>query len=105
MTALPLRQLGDRATLHLLGEHDAPWIAEILDEVESSVGQTSRELVDRLARLEVRASSARRNAVIRGLRGWLGRHNGRGGIASRVRQHVLGAPALLTGEREARIAR
>ena len=105
MRSLPFRQHGDRVTLHLLGEHDVPWIAEILDEVEASLGLPWRELAERLSRLELRASAARRNAVVGALRGWLGRHNGRGGLASRVRRHVLGEPALHLGAREQRIAR
>jgi predicted nuclease of restriction endonuclease-like RecB superfamily len=100
---LPFRRLGDDITLNLLGEHDTPWISRVLDEVEATVGLASRELADRMSRLEVRTAPARRHAVMAGMRRWLGRRNGRGMLASRVRQRVLGPPALTAGERERRI--
>ena len=103
MKRLPLRRIGEDVTLNLLGEHDTPWIARVLDEVEATVGLASRELAERMSRLEVGASAARRHAVMAGLRRWLGRRNSRGMLASRVRQRVLGAPALTASARQSRI--
>ncbi len=104
MKGLPFRQRGADVVLHLLGAHDTPWIAGIVDEVEAALGRPWHVLADRLDRLEVRTSPARQTAVVAALRRMLGRRNGRGWIAWQVRQQVLGAPALAPGEREARIA-
>jgi predicted nuclease of restriction endonuclease-like RecB superfamily len=102
---LPFRQRGTDVVLNLLGAQDKPWIASIVDEAEAALGQPWHALADRLERIEARTSPARQTALITALRRSLGRRNGRGWIAWKVRQQVLGAPALALGERAARIAR
>jgi predicted nuclease of restriction endonuclease-like RecB superfamily len=102
---LPFRQRGTEVVLDLIREQDTPWIASIVDEAEAAVGQPWHVLADRLERIEARTSPARQTALIVALRRSLGRRNGRGWIAWKVRQQVLGAPALALGERAARIAR
>ena len=104
MKSLPVHQRGQHATLDLFDELDTPWIAALIDEIEAAEGRPWRELLERIARLPVRAAPARRAAVIQALRSLLtGRQ--RGAIkASDVRQHLLGRSAFDPETREARLA-
>ncbi|MGE5181934.1 MAG: DUF790 family protein [Acidobacteriota bacterium] len=104
MKGLPYRQADRDIVLSLLGEHDTPWIASIVDEAETALGRPWHELGERLERLTVRTSRARQVAVVAALRRWLGRRNGKGFTAARVRQQVLGTPALAADDRARRIA-
>jgi predicted nuclease of restriction endonuclease-like RecB superfamily len=82
---------------------DLPWIARLLDLVEQSVGQPWRVLVDRVehARLPVHASD--RTAMLAALRRVLGGAGPRARIAREVRAMVLGPPALVPDDRQARL--
>jgi uncharacterized protein len=102
--SLPLRQHGERVTLELLDEHDVPWIDALVDEVEAALGRPWRELLERIARLPVRAAPARRAAAIEAVRRVLSGGE-RGAIkAADVRQRLLGRSALDRHERDARVA-
>lgn len=104
MTGLPIRQDRESATLELIGEHDVPWISALIDEVEAALGRPWRELLDRIARLPVRATAARRAAVFDVVRRMLSGRE-RGPIkAAEVRQRLLGLSALDRDAREARLA-
>ena len=104
MKSLPVHQRGEYATLDLLDEHDAPWIAALIDEIEAAVGRPWRELLERIARLPARSAPARRAAVIQALRGLLGGRE-RGALkAAEVRQCLLGRSALDRDARGARLA-
>ncbi|MBA3817356.1 MAG: DUF790 family protein [Deltaproteobacteria bacterium] len=94
MTSLPFHQRGEYATLDLLDEHDAPWIAALIDEIEAAIGRPWRELLERIARLPVRAAPARRAAVLQALRKMLGGRERAALKAAAVRQHLLGRSAL-----------
>lgn len=104
MKSLPVRQHGDSATLDLIDEHDVPWIGALIDEVEAAVGRPWRELLERIARLPVRATAARRAAVVDALRRVLSGRE-RGAVkAADVRQRLLGRSALDREGRDARLA-
>lgn len=104
MKGLPVRQHGETATLDLIDEHDVPWISALIDEVEAAVGRPWRELLERIARLPVRATAPRRAAVVDALRRVLSGRE-RGPIkAAEVRQRLLGRSALDRETREARLA-
>src|SRR5262245_15126784 len=101
---LPVRQYGEAATLDLIDEHDTPWISALIDEVEAAIGRPWRELLDRIARLPVRATPSRRNAVVDALRKVLSGRE-RGPIkATDVRQRLLGRSALDATIRDTRLA-
>lgn len=100
---LPVRQHGELATLDLLDEHDTPWISALIDEVESALGRPWRELLERIARLPVRAAPARRAAAVEALRRVLGGRE-RGAIkAAEVRQRLLGRSSPDREHRDARL--
>jgi predicted nuclease of restriction endonuclease-like RecB superfamily len=100
---LPVRQHGERATLELLDEHDAPWIEALVDEVEAAIGRPWRELLERIARLPVRAAPARRAAAIEAVRRVL-TGGERGAIkAADVRRRLLGRSVLDRDDRDARL--
>lgn len=104
MTSLPVRQHGGSVTLDLIDEHDVPWISALVDEVEAAVGRPWRELLERIARLPLRTTAARRAAVVEALRRLLSGRE-RGGIkAADVRQRLLGRSALDRESRDARLA-
>ena len=104
VTSLPVRQHGERASLDLLDEHDAPWISALIDEVEAALGRPWRELLERIARLPVRTAPARRAAALDALRRMLSGRE-RGALeAADVRQRLLGRSALDRDSRDARLA-
>ena len=90
VTGLPIRQDRESATLELIGEHDVPWISALIHEVDAALGRPWRELLDRIARLPVRATAARRAALVDVVRRMLSGRE-RGPIkAAEVRQRLLG---------------
>lgn len=104
MRSLPVRQHGERATLELLDEHDTPWIDALVDEVEAALGRPWRELLERIARLPVRAAPSRRAAAIEAVRRVLAGGE-RGAIkAVDVRQRLLGRSVLDRDDRDARLS-
>jgi predicted nuclease of restriction endonuclease-like RecB superfamily len=80
--------------LQLIDEHDTPWIAALIDELESAVGHPWRQLLERIERLPLRVSAARRAAVVQALRHSLGGREAGSLKAANVRRHVLGRAAL-----------
>ena len=104
MKPIPFHQDRDRIVLQLLDERDTPWISALLDEVEHAVGRPWRELVDRMARLPVRSTSARRAAAIQAVRGLLSGRVGGHENPKRVRRALLGKAAIDDDARDARIA-
>lgn len=104
MTAIPFRQHDEQATLHLLDDTDAPWIAALIDEIEAAVGRPWRELLERLARLPARTSAARAAAVLQALRNTLGGRERAALRAADVRRRLLGRSAVDPGLRADRLA-
>jgi predicted nuclease of restriction endonuclease-like RecB superfamily len=88
----------------LYDDSDLPWIAQLLDVVEGSLGEPWRVLVERVEYAPLRAHRARRMAVLAALRRVLGGSGQRARIARRARQLVLGPPALDAAERTTRLA-
>ncbi len=90
------------APLAVLDERDLDWIAEAIDRFARAAGQPWRVAMEALDALPV---SRRRLAAVRGA---LARLTGTGGklapLGRRVRALVLGAPALSSAEREARLS-
>jgi len=91
-------------SLQLLDAGDAGWITTLVDEAQGAIGERWHELVTRLEAVEAPTTSTRQAAATTALRRLIGRRNGRGFKAARIRQHVLGPPVLTAGERHARIA-
>lgn len=104
MTRLPVRHNGQLATLELIDEQDVPWISALIDEVEAAVERPWRELLERIARLPIRASTARRSAVVDALRRELGGRERAPIKAAEVRRRLLGRSALDNDTRESRLA-
>jgi predicted nuclease of restriction endonuclease-like RecB superfamily len=88
----------------LYDEADLPWIAQLLDIVEQSVGEPWRMLVERVEYAPLRVHPSHRAAMLQALRRVLGGAGQRARIARRVRGLVLGPPALDPVERHARLA-
>ena len=88
----------------LYDEGDLPWIAQLLDVVEQSVGEPWRSLVDRIEYAPLRVHPSHRAAMLQALRRVLGGAGQRARIARRARALVLGPPALDPAERHARLA-
>jgi len=91
-------------TPRLYAEADLPWIAQLLDVVEASLGEPWRVLVERVEYAPLGVHASHRTAMLQALRRVLGGAGQRARIARRVRAMVLGPPALAPGEREARLA-
>ena len=90
--------------LSLLDAGDAGWITTLVDEAQAASGRRWHELVARLEGLAAPTTGARQAAATTALRRLIGRRNGRGFTAAKVRQHALGAPVLTADARQARIA-
>ena len=104
MKPIPFLQRDKQAVLQLIDENDVPWIAALIDELEAAVGRPWRELLDRIDRLPVRTTSARRAAVLQALRKTLGGRE-RGALgAAKVRSHLFGRSALDLSTRGERFA-
>ncbi len=88
----------------LYDEGDLPWIAQLLDLVERSVGEPWRMLVERVEYAPLRVHPSHRAAMLQALRRVLGGAGQRARIARRARALVLGPPALDPAERQARLA-
>jgi predicted nuclease of restriction endonuclease-like RecB superfamily len=88
----------------LYDEGDLPWIAQLLDIVERSVGEPWRVLVERVEYAPLRVHPSHRAAMLQALRRVLGGAGQRARIARRARALVLGPPALDPAERQARLA-
>ena len=88
----------------LYDEGDLPWIAQLLDLVEQSVGEPWRMLVERVEYAPLRVHPSHRAAMLQALRRVLGGAGARARIARRARTLVLGPPALDPVERHARLA-
>ena len=84
-------------------ESDLPWIGQLLDIVEQSVGEPWRVLVERVGHAPLRTHASHRTAMLQALRRMLGGSGQRARIARRVRAMVLGPPALDPAERRARL--
>ncbi len=80
------------SSLHLYDATDTPWIAEIVDQIVASVGEPWRVLRERLEHGPIPA--VRVAAILGALRRVIGGRAERGKIARRVRELVLGHPAL-----------
>jgi predicted nuclease of restriction endonuclease-like RecB superfamily len=88
----------------LYDDGDLPWIAQLLDIVERSVGEPWRVLVERVEHAPLRVHASHRAAMLQALRRVLGGAGQRARIARQVRALVLGPPALGPEERRARLA-
>lgn len=89
--------------MHLLGDTDLPWVVSVIDDAEAAVGQPWRVLLERWQTHPPRAHPARAAVVVAALRRSLGGRTRAGPIARRIRNHVLGRPALDAASRAARI--
>ncbi|HEX3764347.1 MAG TPA: DUF790 family protein [Kofleriaceae bacterium] len=88
----------------LYDETDLPWIAQLLDIVEQTVGEPWRVLIERVEYAPLRVHASHRAAMLQALRRVLGGSGQRARIARRARALVLGPPALDPAERQARLA-
>lgn len=91
-------------TPRLYDDADLPWIAQLLDIVEGSIGESWRVLVERVEYAPLRVHASHRTALLQALRRSLGGSSQRARIARRARALVLGPPALDPEEREDRLA-
>jgi predicted nuclease of restriction endonuclease-like RecB superfamily len=90
-------------TPKLLGEADLPWIAQLVDLVERSVGKPWRTLADRVEHAQLGVHASERNAVLHALRRVLGGGAARSRIARDVRTLALGPPVIDPIARTARL--
>jgi predicted nuclease of restriction endonuclease-like RecB superfamily len=88
----------------LYGVDDLPWIAQLVDVVERSVGEPWRVLIERVEQAPLRVHASHRTAMLGALRRVLGGAGQRARVARQVRALVLGPPALDRDERSARLA-
>lgn len=88
----------------LYGADDLPWIGELVDIVEQSVGQPWRLLVERVEQAHLPVHASHRTAMLQALRRVLGGAGQRARIARKVRALVLGPPALDPAERAVQLA-
>jgi predicted nuclease of restriction endonuclease-like RecB superfamily len=88
----------------LYDDGDLPWITQLLDIVEDSVGEPWRVLVERVEHAPLRVHPSHRTAMLQALRRMLGGAGHRARVARKVREMVLGPPALDPAERRARLA-
>jgi predicted nuclease of restriction endonuclease-like RecB superfamily len=88
----------------LYDDGDLPWIGQLLDLVEQTVGEPWRMLVERVEYAPLRVHPSHRAAMLQALRRVLGGAGQRARIARRARALVLGPPALDPAERQARLA-
>ena len=101
---IPYRQHGDRITIQLLGESDVAWIAALIDEAQSAIGQPWRELLVRFETIPTRRNDdARALAVIEALRHRLGGRERSGVKGAEIRSRLFGRAALDAETRRARI--
>jgi predicted nuclease of restriction endonuclease-like RecB superfamily len=95
--------------VRLFDHGDMPWIEQLLQLVERSLGEPWRVLLERIEHAPL-SNGARpvppkmREQITNALRRVLGGRAERGRIARKLRGSVLGHPALAPAEREARIA-
>ena len=90
--------------IRLFDTRDVPWIAQLLDIVDRSLGEPWRVLLARVDEAGLTPYPARVQAMVRALRMFGGGRAQRGRVARRVRTLVLGHPALDRDERDARLA-
>ncbi|HEY0477528.1 MAG TPA: DUF790 family protein [Kofleriaceae bacterium] len=88
----------------LYDDGDLPWITQLLDIVEDSVGEPWRVVVERVEHAALRVHPSHRTAMLQALRRMLGGSGHRARVARKVREMVLGPPALDPAERRARLA-
>lgn len=88
----------------LYDDRDLPWIGQLLDIVEQTVGEPWRVLVERVEYAPLGVHPSHRAAMLQALRRVLGGSGQRARIARRARALVLGPPALDPVERQARLA-
>lgn len=91
-------------SLRLFGPEDEPWIEELLDLVERSLGEPWRVLLERVDDAALRRSPAQVAAILAALRRVTGGRDERARVARKLRGKVLGHPALDRDARDARIA-
>ncbi len=91
-----------RTRVRLYGDRDLPWIAEIVDVIVAAVGQPWRVLRERASSLPHRA--VRVDSILRAFRRTSPGRRGTTKIARRVRELVLGHPAVDATTRAARLA-
>jgi predicted nuclease of restriction endonuclease-like RecB superfamily len=89
--------------VQLFDAGDAPWIGRVLDVVERSVGEPWRVLLERLEHAQTGASAPKVGAIVRALRRVMGGRAERGRIARKLRELVLGHPALDDAARQVRL--
>jgi predicted nuclease of restriction endonuclease-like RecB superfamily len=88
----------------LYDDGDLGWIGKLVDVVEQSVGEAWHVLVERVEHAPLGVHGSHRTAMLQALRRVLGGSGQRARIARRVRELVLGPPALDPAERQARLA-
>jgi predicted nuclease of restriction endonuclease-like RecB superfamily len=88
--------------IRLYDHRDHDWIATVLDQVERTLGQPWRILLERLE--AAGTNPARAKAILGALRRVTGGRAERGRVAREVRGLVLGHPALDRDARDARLA-
>ncbi len=91
-------------SLRLFGPADEPWIDELLDLVERSLGEPWRVLLERIEDAALRRSPTQVAAILGALRRVTGGRDERARVARKLRGKVLGHPALDRDARDARIA-
>lgn len=96
--------------VRLFDESDLAWIEQLLGIVGQCIGQPWRVLLERIEHAPFVANGREvplraRRTITNALRRVLGGRVERGKIARKLRASVLGHPALVASEREARIAR
>jgi predicted nuclease of restriction endonuclease-like RecB superfamily len=88
----------------LYTEDDLPWIHRLIDLAEQARGEPWRVLVERVERASLGVHASHRATMLGALRRALGGAGERTRVARKVRELVLGAPALEPADREARLA-
>lgn len=91
--------------LNLFDTHDTPWIGELLDVIERSLGEPWRAALERIDHAPLEAHPSRVASLLRTLRKLLAAGKAqRSRIAREARLLVLGHPALDAVARHARLA-
>ena len=95
--------------IRLFDARDTPWIAQLLELVRQTVGEPWRVLLERVDQAPLFVNNRpvpprARQAMLAALRRVLGGRTERRNIARKLRERVLGHPALDPAAREARIA-
>lgn len=90
--------------LRIYDERDLPWIADLLDVVEASAGESWHALVECVEHAALRVHPSHRAAMLQALRRVLGGDGRRARLARRARTLMHGPPARDAAEHRARLA-